>query len=58
MFSSLVLISYALSALASPVLLHNGNAGNSTLFEDIMVLKKNGACECHRLTVSTYYTRV
>ncbi|KAK5999998.1 hypothetical protein QM012_003986 [Aureobasidium pullulans] len=45
MFSSMVLISYALSALASPVLLREGGAGNGTLSEDIMVLNKHGALE-------------
>lgn len=58
MLSTLVLVSYALSALASPVLIHDGDAGNSTLSEDIMVLNKNGACECHPLSVFTHYPRL
>lgn len=52
MISYLVLISYALSALASPVMLHDGNAGNGSLFEDIMIFNKDGARECRSQVAS------
>ncbi|KAH0355835.1 hypothetical protein KCU83_g1349, partial [Aureobasidium melanogenum] len=45
MISSLIFISYALSALASPVMLHDGGAGNGTLSENILVLSKHGPFE-------------
>ncbi|KAG9659826.1 hypothetical protein KCU95_g5425, partial [Aureobasidium melanogenum] len=45
MVSSLILIAYALSAFASPVILHDGGADNGTLSEDILVLNKHGAFE-------------
>ncbi|KAG9855166.1 hypothetical protein KCU98_g2347, partial [Aureobasidium melanogenum] len=45
MISSLILIAYALSALASPVILHDGGVDNGTLSGDILVLNKHGAFE-------------